>query len=143
MFYELFGRTEGGEGMNRTEIKGYEIDDLPIPNLRAMSDEDKARIKQAFDDLLDRERELGYEVAPDEIEQELDELDEAVLEAIGLGDHVQEIKDAVSALLEMRQRAGGINTEVLVERGNDDEHEVFELPGVDATRENTTLEEYS
>jgi len=143
MFYELFGRTEGGEGMNRTEIKGYEIDDLPIPNLRAMSDEDKARIKQAFDDLLDRERELGYEVAPDEIEEELDELDEAVLEAIGLGDHVEEIKDAVRALLKMRQRSGGINTEVLVERGNDDEHEVFELPGVDATRENTTLGEYS
>lgn len=144
MFYELHGRTVGGEGMNRTEIKGYEIDDLPIPDIRAMSDDEKERIRTAFDALLKRERELGPDVSLENEETERDALDRAVLSAIGLEDRVDEIRRAVAGLLAMREQGGGMNTGVLVERtsGTIEDPEVIDLPGVSDARENTTIGDF-
>jgi hypothetical protein len=43
----------------------------------------------------------------------------------------------------MREQAGGINTEVLVERGGtEDDPEVIDLPGVSNVRESTTLTDF-
>lgn len=144
MFYELHGRTVGGEGMNRTEIKGYEINSLPIPDIRTMSADEKERIRTAFDDLLEREREFGSEVLLEDEEDERDALDRAVLAAIGLDERVDEICQAVDGLLTMREQGGGINTGVLVERtsGTIENPEVIDLPGVSDTRESTTLGDY-
>jgi len=143
MFYELHGRTVGGEGMNRTEIKGYEINDLPVPDIRNMDPDDKQAIRDAFDELLDREREIGDEVDLEEVEDEQDALDQAVLEAIGMEDRVDEVRRAVRGLVAMREQAGGINTEVLVERGGtEDDPEVIDLPGVSNVRESTTLTDF-
>lgn len=144
MFYELQGRTVGGQGMNRTEIKGYEIDGLPIPDIRKMSDDEKDEIKDAFDALIEAEKDIGPEVEPEECEEERDRLDRAVLEACGLGDRVEEIKRAVEGLVALRESGGGMNTEVLVERtsGTEDDPEVIELPGVSEVRESTTLTDF-
>lgn len=145
MFYELRGRVEGGEGMNRTEITGYELEDLPVPDIRQMAEDEKDTIRDAFDDLIEREREIGPEVSIAQEEDERDALDSAVLNAIGMGDRVDEIKDALEGVVQLREEGGGENTRVLVERvtGTTDEPEVIELPGVSDVQESTTLDEYS
>jgi type I restriction-modification system DNA methylase subunit len=145
MFYELRGRVEGGQGMNRTEIKGYELDELPIPDIREMSDDDKQNIKYAFQDLIEHERDVGSEVSLEDQKEQRDALDRAVLQAVGLGDRVDEIRRSVEGLVEMRERGGGINTEVLVERttGTTNDPEVIELPGVSAVRESTSIADFS
>lgn len=144
MFYELQGRTVGGQGMNRTEIKGYEVDGLPIPDVRDMTEEEKQDIADAFDALVERHKEIGTEVEPAECEEERDRLDRAVLDACGLGERVAEIKRAVEGLVAIRASGGGMNTEVLVERtsGTEDDPEVIELPGVSEVRESTTLSDF-
>lgn len=145
LFYELRGRVEGGEGMNRTEIKGYELDDLPIPDIRQMDESEKDAIRDAFEDLIEREREIGSEVELSQEEAERDALDRAVLEAIGMGDRRDEIKEALEGVVQLREEGGGENTQVLVERvtGTSEEPEVIELPGVSNVQESTTLDEYS
>ena len=144
MFYELQGRTVGGEGMNRTEIKGYEVDGLPIPDVRQMSEEERDRIREAFLNLVERHKEIGVEVGPDECEEERDALDRAVLGAMGMGDRLDEIKRAVEGLVAIRESGGGVNTEVLVERtvGTEDDPEVIDLPGVSEVRESATLSDF-
>lgn len=144
MFYELQGRTVGGEGMNRTEIKGYEVDGLPIPDVRDMTEEEKQEIADAFDALVERHKEIGTEVDPEECDEERDRLDRAVLNACGLGDRVDEIRRAVEGLVAIRESGGGVNTEVLVERtsGTEEEPEVIDLPGVSEVRESTTLSDF-
>lgn len=144
MFYELHGRTVGGEGMNRTEIKGYEINGLPIPNVSDMSEGEREEIADAFASLVERHKEIGAEVEPEECEAERDRLDRAVLDACGLGDRVEEIRRAVEGLVAIRESGGGMNTEVLVERtsGTEDEPEVIDLPGVSEIRESTTLGDF-
>lgn len=144
MFYELQGRTVGGEGMNRTEIKGYEVDGLPIPDVRNMTEEERQEIIDAFDTLVERHKEIGIEVDPAECNEERDRLDRAVLNACGLGDRVDEIKRAVNGLVAIRESGGGVNTEVLVERtsGTEEEPEVIDLPGVSEVRESTTLGDF-
>lgn len=144
LFYELQGRTVGGEGMNRTEIKGYEVDGLPIPDVRDMTVEEKQDIADAFDALVERHKEIGTEVAPDECKEERDRLDRDVLNACGLGDRVDEIRRAVEGLVAIRESGGGVNTEVLVERtsGTEEEPEVIDLPGVSEVRESATLSDF-
>lgn len=144
MFYELRGRTVGGEGMNRTEIKGYEVDGLPVPDIREMSDEERKEIANAFDALVDAEKEIGSEVEPEDCESERDRLDRAVLDACGLGDQVEDIRLAVEGLVAIRESGGGMNTEVLVERtsGTEDDPEVIDLPGVSEVRESTRLTDF-
>jgi hypothetical protein len=108
-----------------------------------MDPDDKQAIRDAFDELLDREREIGDEVDLEEVEDEQDALDQAVLEAIGMEDRVDEVRRAVRGLVAMREQAGGINTEVLVERGGtEDDPEVIDLPGVSNVRESTTLTDF-
>lgn len=144
MFHELQGRTIGGQGMNRTEIKGYEVDDLPIPDIRDMTDSEKKNIADSFDALVERQKEIGTEVDPKECEKEQDKLDRDVLNACGLGDRVDEIKQAVEALVAIRKSGGGVNTEVLVERtsGTEEDPEVIELPGVSKIRKSSTLTDF-
>lgn len=129
LFYELRGRVEGGEGMNRTEITGYELEDMPVPDIRQMDESEKDAIRDAFDDLIEREREIGSEVELVHEEAERDALDRAVLEAIGMGGRVTEIKESLEVVVQLREEGGGENTQVLVERvtGTTEEPEVIEL----------------
>lgn len=120
------------------------MDGLPIPDVRDMTEEEKQEIADAFDALVERHKEIGTEVDPEECEEERDRLDRAVLNACGLGDRVDEIKRAVEGLVAIRESGGGVNTEVLVERtsGTEEEPEVIDLPGVSEVRESTTLSDF-
>jgi len=141
LMVELRGRWAGGQGMTRARIKVYEAEELPIPDPRTMDDHEKVAIRNAFEDLMQREDELDEgEHTVENTEDERDALDRTVLEAVGMEDRLDELKQAVAALVAMRERDAGDETEVLVTRP--EETEVIELEGVSAARESTTLDEF-
>ena len=76
----------------------------------------------------------------DEKEDERDELDRAVLATMGIEDRVDDLKQAVSALVDLRRKSSGEETEVLVHRT--EEKEVIELEGVAEARDSTTLSDF-
>lgn len=139
---ELKGRWAEGQGMARARLKVYETEQLPIPNPRKMSDEEKAEIKTKFDQLIKRENELGDDVSVEKTEKERDELDRSVLSAIDMEDRLDDIKNGVEQMLRMREQAAGEDTEVLVDRPSKGEEEVIELAGVASARESTTLGDF-
>lgn len=54
---------------------------------------------------------------------------------------LDELKQAVSGLVAMREKEAGERTQVMVQRP--DEQEVIELEGVAETRESTTLNDFT
>ena len=74
-------------------------------------------------------------------EEARDQLDHAVLKAMDMENRLDELKQAISALLAMRKKEGGESTEVMVSR--EEEGEIIELEGVSAARESTTLGDFS
>jgi hypothetical protein len=138
---ELKGRWAEGQGMARSRRMVYETEQLPIPDPEQISDEHQAQVRQSFEELMDRENELGEDVSTDSTEAERDALDRAVLATIGMTDRLDELKTAVARLVLMREQAGGENTEVLIDRPT--ETEVIELEGVAQARESATLSDYN
>jgi len=127
LFREIEGRVEQGQGMNRNELTVGEAKRMHVPDPRTFSEEERRKIKQVMNEWIEKERE-----ASDDEEQEFrEDLDQAVLEPMGLEDRVDEIQDAVSEMVEMRERGAGDETSVLVDAGEDEEREI-RLPG--ATR---------
>jgi len=137
---ELKGRWAEGEGMARARLKVYEAEQLPIPDPERISEEHQTRIRESFEQLIDRENELGEDVSVDATEAERDALDQAVLATIGMEDRFDELKTAVARSVTMREQASGENTEVLIDRPT--ETEVIELEGVTQARESATLSDY-
>jgi Fe-S cluster assembly scaffold protein SufB len=127
----------------------YEAEQLPIPDPRELSDGDSDRIRDALQDLLDREAEVADRIdeeGEDEVdvleakEAERDALDRAVLSTIGMEDRVDELKQAVEALVNLRREGSGDETSVLVSRT--EEKEVIDLEGVSEARESTRLTDF-
>lgn len=137
---ELKGRWTGGQGMARVELMVYEAEKLPIPDPEQISEERQAQIIESFEQLIERENELGEDVSINATEAERDALDRAVLATVGMEDRLDELKTAVTQSVMMREQAGGENTEVLVDRPT--ETEVIELAGVTHTRESATLGDF-
>jgi hypothetical protein len=137
---ELKGRWAEGQGMARSRRMVYETEQLPIPNPEQISEDHKAQIRESFEELIDRESELGEDVSVDATEAERDTLDRAVLATVRMEDRLDELKTAVARLVLMREQAGGENTEVLIDRPT--ETEVIELKGVSQARESATLSDY-
>ncbi|WP_121820577.1 N-6 DNA methylase [Halostella salina] len=141
LFREIEGRVEQGQGMNRNELTVGEAKRMHVPDPRAFSEEERAEIKRVMTDWLDDER-----TATEEDEQEFrDELDQAVLEPMGLDDRVDEIQEAVQQLVEVRERGAGDETAVLVDTGEEEERDI-ELPGAtrlgDGGENQTTLNSF-
>jgi F0F1-type ATP synthase delta subunit len=127
----------------------YEAEQLPIPNPSELSESEQERIREALQDLLDREAEVASQIdkeGEEEVDvlkakqEERDELDEAVLATIGMEDRVDELKQAVEALVDLRREGSGQETSVLVSRT--EEKEVIELEGVSEARESTRLTDF-
>lgn len=142
---EIEGRHAGGQGMTRSRMVLYEAEQLPLPDPREMTEEEKDRILSAFDDLLACEEELdGMEDEEldllEEKEAERDVLDKAVLATIGLEDRLDDLKQGVERLVNLRRKGSGEQTEVLVNRT--EEKEVIELKGVAEARESTRLTDF-
>jgi hypothetical protein len=136
--YEVVG--QGGKGMTRSRIKVYETKELPIPDPREMTDSEEAEIREALDQLMDREEELSEDAPVEEVEPERDALDKAVLATMDMTDRLDDLKEAVSALVAMREREAGEETQVLVDRV--EEREVVDLAGVSSARESATLGDF-
>jgi hypothetical protein len=137
---ELKGRWAEGAGMARSRLMVYETEQLPIPDPRSLTDEERERISDRFDDLMEREVELGEDASVETTEAERDALDTAVLEAIGMENRLEEIKEGVERMVTMREQAAGEATDVLIERP--EETQVIELEGVETARESTTLGDF-
>lgn len=137
---ELKGRWAEGQGMARSRLMVYETEQLPILNPHSLTEEKKEQIHDRFDALMEREKELGDEASVEKTESERDELDRAVLSAVGMENRLDELKDAVERMVTMREQAAGEATEVLVDRPS--ETEVIELEGVSQARESTTLDDF-
>lgn len=139
---ELKHRRTGGQGMTRIQTMVYESAAMPIPDPRGLSERDAEAVRDAFDALVTREDELD-DPSPEDLEDERDALDRAVLRVLGLEDRLQELKDAVSGMVRSRERAAGSHTEVLVERlERTSETEAIDLPGVEVARESTQLTDF-
>lgn len=138
---ELEGRQAGGEGMTRSELRLYEAKQLSIPDPRQMTENQQREIIEAVESLIDAEDHIEGDSILELTEAERDELDRAVLSTIGLEERLDEVKQAVQTLLEIRERGAGEETEVLVERDSD-EVEVIELEGVSMARESATLDDF-
>jgi len=149
---EIEGRHAGGQGMTRNRMVLYEAEQLPVPDPREMTDDEKEAIKSALEELLDREAEIAEELeeaddGDEEIdvleakEDERDALDRAVLATVGMGDRVDELKQAVEVLVDLRRESAGKETSVLVDRT--EEKQVIDLEGVSEARESTRLSDFS
>jgi type I restriction-modification system DNA methylase subunit len=141
LMVELQGRRAGGQGMTRARIALYEAEGLCIPNPTEMTRAEKQRIVDAFEELMQREDELQpKERSVQNTENARAELDRAVLATLDMEDRFEELKQAISRLVGMREQDAGEKTEVLVNRP--DEREVIELEGVYEARESTTLSDF-
>lgn len=137
---ELKGRWAEGQGMARSRLKVYETEQLPIPDPQTLNEEDCERIRDRLEKLMNREVELGDDTSVEATEAERDELDRAVLEAIGMSDRLEDVKQGVKRMVAMREQAAGEDTGVLVTRP--EEEEIIELEGVAESRESTTLGDF-
>ena len=137
---ELEGRHAGGQGMTRSRMVLYEAKQLPIPNPREMSADERERITTALDELIAKEAEMGEDDPLEVKDAEREALDRAVLATLGMEDRADELKQAVSGLVKMREESAGDYTEVLINRT--EEKEVIELRGVAQARESATLSDY-
>lgn len=137
---ELKGRWAEGQGMARSRLMVYETEQLPVLDPRTLTGEQQILIRERFEALMEREKELGDEASVERTETERDDLDRAVLAAIGMDGRLEEVKRAVNRMVKMREQAAGEATEVLVDRP--EETEVIELEGVSKARESTTLGDF-
>lgn len=137
---ELKGRWAEGAGMARARLMVYETEQLPTPDPRRMTEEDRDRIRDRLESLMDREVALGEDASVETTEEERDALDRAVLEPLGMADRLEEVKAGVKRMVAMREQAAGEDTNVLVSRP--EEEEIIELEGVAESRESTTLGDF-
>lgn len=138
---ELRGRWTGGEGMDRIDLMLYEARQLPLIDPRSIGEEDRERIITSFDELVKAEKKHGPDPSKEAVEDERDELDQAVLSVMGMDDSLDEVKKAVELMVTMREKGAGQHTEVLVDRG-EVEKEVIDIAGVSNARESTTLGDF-
>ncbi|MFC6723477.1 hypothetical protein ACFQE1_03545 [Halobium palmae] len=134
--------------MTRSRMVLYEAKQILIPDSRELSSEECGAIRSALNRLLEKEEELAESVEKgDELdllaekEDERDELDHAVLSTMGMADRVDELKQSVESLVQLRREGSGEQTTVLVNRTG--EKEVIELEGVESARESTRLTDFS
>jgi hypothetical protein len=149
MVREMEGQEQQGQAINRNELQVNDAESMHVPDLREFSEEDAESIRSLVSDWMDRERDASER----DYEAFQDNLDRAVLSAFGVGyvndedgervldeelltEKADEIREAVSDLLERREKGAGLETEVLIgedRRGEgEDDGDEFDLPG--ATR---------
>lgn len=112
--------------MNRNELTVGEAKRMHVPDPRAFTPDERAEIERVVVEWMDDEREASEE----ELEAFQDELDWAVLSAMGLEDRADEIQEAMEETVEVRERGAGDETAVLVDTAGEERD--IQLPG--ATR---------
>ncbi|OYR83275.1 N-6 DNA methylase [Halorubrum ezzemoulense] len=138
---ELRGRRAEGQGMTRSRMVVGDSKELPVVDPATISEENKARIVEALESLMEKEDQLGEDASLENTESKRDELDKAVLESINMEGRFDELKTAVQNLVAMREKRAGNRTQVLVER-SEEGRSIIELEGVSQARESTTLDDF-
>ena len=77
--------------MTRLQTMVYETKQLPVLDPDELGNDDQEQIQEAFDELLEREKELE-DPEPGDKEDERDQLDRAILTALGMEDSLDELK---------------------------------------------------
>lgn len=95
MFFELHGTTQRG---GLAELKGYKLDEFPVLDPVQIKDEQKERIKEAYDNLA----QTGTH--EQNAQEKVLELDRAVLAPFGIEDRAEEIAQIATAISESRQQ---------------------------------------
>jgi hypothetical protein len=137
---ELEGREASGQGMTRSRMARYEAEQMSIVDPRKVSKEGAERIVEAVTSLIESEEEAEEPDESETVDEARDELDKAVLAALGAEERADEVKQAVDVLVANRRRGAGEETEVLVDRER--EKEVIELAGVSEAHESAALSDY-
>ncbi|WP_254530445.1 restriction endonuclease subunit M [Natrinema gelatinilyticum] len=141
MTRELEGREASGQSMTRSRMARYEAEQMSIVDPRKVTDKEAEQIVEAFEELMTAEDEAEEPDESEAVEEARDELDEAVLAVIGAEDRLDEVMQAVEALVANRREGAGEETEVLVDRT--EEKEIIELEGVVEARESTRLTDFT
>jgi hypothetical protein len=141
LFREIEGWVEQGQGMNRNELTVGEAQDMHVPDPRKFTGDEHDEIKRVMSEWLGQER-----TASEEEKQEFqEELDRVVLEPMGLEHRIEEIQEAVTEMVEVREQGAGEETEILVGAGEEEEDRDIQLPGAtrleDGGESQTTLDE--
>lgn len=141
---EIEGQREQGQAMDRNELKVEQAEELRIPDPRTFSDKEYEEIKRAIQEWMNRERAInadGDQIEdwnnPDEIEESAEQyqeqLDRAVLSAMGIEEKLEIVQQAVDELVADREAGGGESTSVLVstdeEGGSRGRGREIEIPG--------------
>jgi len=108
---EMHGRTEQGEGMNRNTLATYEAEALPVLDLRRLNGDDLREIEDRFEALVDGEREADAE----RLEALREDLDLAVMAAVGMESETDRLREAVRNLVRLREVGAGQHTTQMVE----------------------------
>jgi type I restriction-modification system DNA methylase subunit len=140
---EIKGRQVGGEGMNRLKTQVYEAKELPLADPRKIDPNDRELIKDAFDNLRQKELELPPDAGIEQKQEERDELDKAILRALDYENpelKLEKLNKEVNRLVNLRRKGSGQDTDVLIERVG--EKEIIDLAGVAEARKSTTLDDF-
>ena len=120
---EIEGREEQGQAMDRNELTVGEAEGLHIPDPRTFTEEEQDAVRNAIVSWMDAEREIDADREQSDDEYQ-DRLDRAVLRAIGMEEHLEDVQTAVEELVNAREASGSDSTSVLVtatESDGDDE----------------------
>lgn len=113
IFIESHGRISGGRAIR---MMVYDVETLPVIDPDKMTDGERERIEDAFDEWIQNP-------GTDETDEELDR---AVLDTLGMEDRWEEIQNAAVAMMELRTQSREV--ELLV--GTDEEEETIDISGV-------------
>jgi hypothetical protein len=120
---EMYGRTVGGEGLNRNQVMVWEANDMPVVEPNAIDERARKRIVDAFKLLV-----LGGRTASPELSTKMQrDLNLAVMDAIGLESRTQELEEEVQNLIETRVKGGGESKDTMIE-AQQEEHAVKVTP---------------
>jgi hypothetical protein len=132
IFYEFSGRVYAGQALDRASCMVYEANAMRIIDPRQLETRALLEIQAKFDAIITSERVLipqktkatFFEIDPTLKATEKDkriqyvqlrtELNRAILDAVGMGERIEEIKAEVQRLVELRRKRGGGDTRLLV-----------------------------
>ena len=107
---EMYGRTVGGEGLNRNQVMVWEADQMPVVDPRIVDLNTAQRVAHAFRKMVEKERNATDAQA--RIMRH--ELNIEVMSALGLKDRTDELEAEVKKLIEIRVGGGGQRKDTMV-----------------------------
>lgn len=136
---EMYGRTVGGEGLNRNQVMVWEAEQMPVVDPRTMDSRIARKIMDAFRNLVSKERDADEEQA----KALRHELNLAVMSAIGMRDRTEELESEVKKLIEIRIGGGGQSKDTMVETPEEaSKVSVTPLQGARVLGKNPSLDQY-